>query len=76
MVTIYTKTNCQPCRATKRAFDRAGVVYDEQPAVDHVAALKGLGYTGAPVVVVTDGDDVVDHWSGFRPERIAGLKVV
>ena len=34
-------------------------------------AAKGLGYLQAPVVVVRDAENnIVDHWSGFRPEKI------
>ena len=42
-------------------------------AVDYVAS---LGYREAPVVVVTDGDKVIDSWSGFSLDRINALKGV
>ena len=65
------KNNCVQCNATKNALDRQGIDYhlinlDTQPeAIDN---LKALGYRQVPVVMTRD-----DHWSGFRPDKIAGL---
>ncbi len=73
MITLYTKNNCQQCRATSRHLEGAGLDFqsvnlDTNPkAVDLV---KAMGYSQAPVVV-TD----TDHWSGFRPDKLAALKV-
>ncbi|AER31577.1 glutaredoxin-like protein NrdH [Pantoea sp. PA1] len=70
-IIIYTKNNCVQCNATKNALDRQGIDYhlinlDTQPeAIDN---LKALGYRQVPVVMTRD-----DHWSGFRPDKIAGL---
>lgn len=73
-VTIYTKPNCQPCRATKRTLDRIGVEYDELPADEHTDVLAPLGHLVAPVVVVTDPTGaVVDSWGGFSPDKCRGL---
>lgn len=36
--------------------------------------IKSLGYTEAPVIVVTDEEKVVDHWSGFSEERMNALR--
>lgn len=71
-VTVYTKANCQPCRATKWALDRRGVQYVEVGLDDNAEALErvmALGHQAAPVVVV----DEQTHWSGYRPDRIAEL---
>jgi glutaredoxin-like protein NrdH len=57
--------------SAKNAMDRKGIDYqlinlDSQPeAIDN---LKSLGYRQVPVVMTQD-----DHWSGFRPDKIAGL---
>lgn len=68
-VVVYAKNQCQPCRLTKRAFDRNGVKYvekwvDQDP--EALAEIKALGYLQVPVVVAGDV-----HWSGFRPDLIA-----
>lgn len=71
-IIIYTKNNCVQCNATKNALDRHGIDYqlinlDAQP--DAIDNLKSLGYRQVPVVMADD-----DHWSGFRPDKIAGLR--
>jgi glutaredoxin-like protein NrdH len=71
-ITVYTKPNCQQCRATFRALDKAGLDYTavdisaDTEARDYVLA---LGYLAAPVVVV----DADTHWSGYRDDRLAEL---
>ncbi|MHA7304745.1 glutaredoxin-like protein NrdH [Arthrobacter sp. TMN-49] len=70
-VTVYTKPACVQCNATYRALDKKGITYQsvdistDPEALEHVLS---LGYQQAPVVI-TD----VDHWSGFRPDKIAEL---
>lgn len=71
-IIIYTKNHCVQCNATKNAMDRHGIDYqlinlDTQP--EAIDALKSLGYRQVPVVMA-DGD----HWSGFRPDKIASLR--
>ncbi len=71
VITVYSKPSCVQCTATKKALDKAGLVYEvvdisqDDAARDYVMA---LGYLQAPVVVAGD-----DHWSGFRPGRIEAL---
>ena len=71
-IIIYTKSQCVQCDATKNAMDRSGIDYqlinlDSQPeAIDQ---LKSLGYRQVPVVMTHN-----DRWSGFRPDKIAGLR--
>ncbi|MCP3424472.1 glutaredoxin-like protein NrdH [Rothia sp. AR01] len=72
-VTVYTKPACVQCNATYRALDKRGVAYDVVDVTEDAQALehiKGLGYMQAPVVVTES-----DHWSGFRPDKIAELDV-
>ena len=71
-IIIYTKNHCVQCNATKNAMDRHDIDYqlinlDTQP--EAIDALKALGYRQVPVVMA-DGD----HWSGFRPDKIASLR--
>ena len=68
-ITVYTKPACVQCNATFRALDKAGVDYAKvDTTVDSDARdyVMGLGYLQAPVVVAGG-----QHWSGFRPDRIA-----
>ncbi|MBT1003864.1 glutaredoxin-like protein NrdH [Paenarthrobacter sp. DKR-5] len=70
-VTVYTKPACVQCNATYRALDKKGITYQsvdisqDPQALEHV---RSLGYMQAPVVI-TDSE----HWSGFRPDKIAQL---
>lgn len=71
IITVYTKPGCPQCRATVRALQRAGLphrvidVTEDTDARDYVLS---LGYVAAPVVQAG-----AEHWSGYRPDRIAGL---
>ncbi len=72
-VTVYTKPACVQCNATYRALDKKGITYQSVDISTDPAALEhvlSLGYQQAPVVI-TDAD----HWSGFRPDKIAALAV-
>ncbi|MBX3196442.1 MAG: glutaredoxin-like protein NrdH [Microbacteriaceae bacterium] len=66
---VYSKPSCVQCAATYRALDAKGVRYrvvDLAQDPEALAYVKGLGYSSAPVVVVSD----TDHWAGFRPDHI------
>jgi glutaredoxin-like protein NrdH len=70
-VTVYTKPACVQCNATYRALDKKGIAYqsvDISQDPDALERVRALGYMQAPVVI-TDAD----HWSGFRPDKIAEL---
>jgi glutaredoxin-like protein NrdH len=70
-VTVYTKPACVQCNATYRALDSKGIEYEVLDlSVDEnaLAQVKELGYLQAPVVITDE-----DHWSGFRPDKIAEL---
>ena len=73
-ITVYSKPRCQQCTATKRKLDAFAVLYTAVDVTRDIAAMdyiRGLGYQQAPVVVVRDNSGgVIDHWSGFRPDRI------
>lgn len=71
MVSVYSQPNCVQCTATYRSLDKAGIdykVYDVSTDSEALATVKNLGYMAAPVVI-TDSE----HWSGFRPDKIATL---
>lgn len=56
---------------TARTLDRQGVAYEaidvsQNPAA--AAQLQAWGYRQVPVVHAGD-----EHWSGFRPDRLAAL---
>jgi glutaredoxin-like protein NrdH len=70
-VTVYSKPACVQCTATYRALDGKGIEYQIFDVSEDEKALQTvmeLGYMQAPVVIAGD-----DHWSGFRPDKIAEL---
>jgi glutaredoxin-like protein NrdH len=72
-VTVYTKPNCQPCRATKRYLRERGIPFEEASIEEpgNLAAAKSLGFMEAPVVVFApDGAGSEQSWSGFRPDML------
>lgn len=71
-ITIYSTPNCAQCRMTYRILDAAHVTYQVVDVSCNEAALayvQELGYSQAPVVVLSDHE----HWSGFRPDLLATL---
>lgn len=75
-ITIYTLPNCVQCNQTKKEFDKLGVEYNtvdaSQSEEGYRFITEQLGYKAAPVVVVEDDEGtVVEHWSGFQPEKIS-----
>ncbi|GAB3064568.1 glutaredoxin-like protein NrdH [Sediminivirga luteola] len=71
MITVYTKPSCVQCNATFRLLDSKGLQYRKVDLSEDPNALdmvRAMGYMQAPVVVTED-----DHWSGFRPDKIAAL---
>ncbi len=71
-ITVYTKPACVQCDFTKRELTRKGIAFETVDLTEDAAAMEritGWGYRSAPVVEV--GPDY--HWTGFRPDLIAGL---
>lgn len=74
MIIVYTTgPECMRCTMTKRLLAQRGVRFIEVDIRTNPAAreyvVHDLGYTQAPVVVVSDED----HWSGFRPDKVDAL---
>ncbi len=70
-ITVYTKPACAQCSATFRQLDAKGIDYTTVDLTEEPEALemvKAMGYQQAPVVVTS-----TDHWSGFRPDKLAIL---
>jgi glutaredoxin-like protein NrdH len=71
MIKIFSKPNCVQCSMTLRALDRQGVSYqliDVSQDAEAAAQVQAWGYRQVPVVQVGE-----EHWSGFRPDRLASM---
>ena len=73
-IKLYTQPNCQPCKATKRWWDKRGIKYQEIDVTESpadAAAIRALGFKESPVVIVSTGDPEMDlMWSGFDPNNL------
>lgn len=82
-ITVYSKPRCPQCDATARLLNRMDAPYTKVDVTEDDVAyafVKQLGYQRVPVVVVRDrhattgdderGDNIVEHWSGFNPDRV------
>jgi glutaredoxin-like protein NrdH len=71
-ITVYSKTVCQPCRATKRKLTDVGLPFDAVNVDETPEAADYLiekGYRETPVVELSDGR----RWTGYRPDLITAL---
>ena len=71
-ITLWTKPGCVQCEATKREFDKRGIIYTTRWLNKSPRAVERfieLGLTAAPIVE-TD----TKRWSGFRLEKIKSLE--
>ena len=76
-VVVYQTPACVQCRQTKVVLDRHKIVYDVIDLTQHPESMemvKRLGYSAAPVIVVTDKHGNTSHWSGFRLNKLDQLK--
>ena len=73
MIKLYSKPACIACMATQKELERQEVEYEyidiTKDEIAH-ATVIGLGYMSMPVVIDSKGN----HWSGFRPDKIKGLR--
>lgn len=77
-VTVYGQPGCQPCKATTRTLDRAGVPHHyEDVSLDPSmsAYIRDTYGPSTPVVEVKDPDtgQVQAAWTGFRVESCKAL---
>lgn len=72
MIDVYGAGWCIPCKNTKKFLDKNDIEYtyhdvEEDPAsFDYI---KGLGYSGIPVVQLSSGE----HWQGFNLGKLKGI---
>lgn len=72
-ITVYTAPRCMACLATKKQLEKHGAQFTVEDIDSHPHVLeqaKHHGHTSAPYVTATDGDTLLDHWSGLRVEKI------
>lgn len=76
-VTVYTKPDCQPCKATKRLMNKEGIPYTEEEVNDaNREIIRALGHMSAPIIVIKNNEgQIVSSWAGFRPDEIKAINI-
>lgn len=75
-LTVYGLPGCVQCKATVRALDNREIEYEYIDLANHADEMdyiRSLGVTAAPYVVVAVDGVPKDHWTGFRPDKIAAF---
>lgn len=75
-VTIYSKAKgCVQCNAMDRTLEKTDLFVTKLDGTtdENREFCMALGYSQAPVVVVYQDGDIIDHWSGFNPIKSAEL---
>lgn len=74
-VIVYSKDNCQQCTATKRWLNSKDIEHEVEDATseDNITFVKSLGYTQAPVTLVKEDGEIVNHWYGFDVNELNKL---
>lgn len=76
-VLVVSKPGCQPCLATERKLAQLGLnheIVDMTVDDTYVDDCIALGYQQTPVVLVrNEHDEIIEHWSGYRPDRLVRL---
>lgn len=74
-ITLYSKDNCRQCIASERKLIELGVEFEHADATspENTKLAKDLGHLQAPVMTVVENGEVIDHWSGYRPDLIGDL---
>ena len=78
-ITVYSKPKCVQCDQTKKILDRQGTEYRTidislPENAEVLDSIKELGYSGAPVVIVSTLDAPDEHWYGFRLDLLMALE--
>lgn len=71
-VTVFSKANCQPCKATIRKLAKHSIPYNVIDITHDEARTEALiaeGFKESPIVKLETGES----WSGYRPDLIEAL---
>lgn len=76
-VTLYSKEHCVQCTASERKLVELDIKFGHEDATteENLMFIKSLdkGYMRAPIMTVSENGTIVDHWSGYRPDKIEQL---
>lgn len=65
------------CTASERKLKQNEIdfVHEDATTMENLAFIKSLdeGYMRAPIMTVSVDGVIVDHWTGYRPDKIDAL---
>jgi glutaredoxin-like protein NrdH len=77
VIRLYGKENCVQCNASERKLDeyKLEFVHEDATTDESMTIIKSLDkdYMRAPVMSVEVDGVVVDHWTGYRPDKTQAL---
>lgn len=77
VIRLYGKENCVQCKASERKLNELKLefVHEDATTDESMIVIKELDkdYMRAPVMSVEVDGVVVDHWTGYRPDKIISL---
>lgn len=70
----FSQPSCTPCKALEKYLHERGIEYKEVDVFEegHLASKYGI-MGGLPVLLILDGDEIVDRTSGFNPSFTAPI---
>lgn len=75
-IVLYSKKDCQPCKATKRKLEEKKLNYtdiDVEEMPEKVEYLKSKGVSQLPHIEVYWGKQIMNRWSGYKPDLLNKL---
>ena len=60
---LFSRVTCPNCRVAENLLSKAGVAYEKLIADDNADLCRKYGVKGAPTLVITDGENHVNHYS-------------
>ena len=60
---LFSRVTCPNCRVAENLLSKAGVAYEKLIADENVDLCRKYGIKGAPTLVITDGENHVNHYS-------------
>lgn len=77
IIRLYGKDHCVQCSASERKLNSLNLdfVHEDATTEDNLKFIQSLdeSYKRAPIMTVEVDGEVVDHWTGYDPDRITAL---
>lgn len=70
----FSQPSCTPCKSLSKYLHEKGIKYTEVDVFEDVQMANKFGIMGGlPILMILDGEEVVDRTSGFNPSFTAPI---